>query len=183
MKYGWILCCALLWSGCGLLERLPFVPEVVEIDDAAEADSAEEIPAVPVAEESASDGVPSADVIGVAVTGAAGEYQFSVTISSPDSGCDRYADWWEVIDAEGTLLYRRVLAHSHVGEQPFTRSGGTVALEADQVVWVRAHMYPDGYGGKALQGTVTDGFREAELEAEFASELADLEPLPGDCGF
>jgi len=175
-----MFCCALLWSGCGLLERLPFVPEKIETDD---ADYAEETPAIPVDEESESDTISLADVTAVAVTGTAGEYRFSVTVSSPDSGCDRYADWWEVIDAEGALLYRRVLAHSHVGEQPFTRSGGSVAIEADRIVWVRAHMHPDGYGGKVLRGTVADGFGEAELEAEFAAELAELEPLPGDCGF
>jgi len=183
-----MLCCVLLWSGCGLLERLPFVPEVAEMDDAGEADSAEstsgeEVPVAPIEEERESDGIPLADVTGVAVTGDAGAYRFSVTVSSPDSGCDRYADWWEVIDVEGGLVYRRTLAHSHVGEQPFTRSGQPVPIAVDQVIWVRAHMYPDGYGGKALRGTVEGGFREAVLGVEFASELAEMEPQPGDCGF
>ena len=84
---------------------------------------------------------PAADVIGVQVSGAPGAYQFNVTIKSPDTGCQQYADWWEVVSEDGRLLYRRVLLHSHVDEQPFTRSGGPVPIQADTVVWVRAHEH------------------------------------------
>lgn len=124
-----------------------------------------------------------ADVIAVEVRGEAGAYTFSVTVESPDEGCDRYADWWEVIGLDGELIYRRVLLHSHVGEQPFTRSGGTVQIEADRVVWVRAHMHPDGYGGSALRGTAGSGFEPAELDNDFASHLAQTPPLPDGCDF
>lgn len=44
------------------------------------------------------------------------------------------------MSTDGKLLYRRVLLHSHVDEQPFTRSGGPVPIQTDSVVWVRAHM-------------------------------------------
>jgi len=64
-----------------------------------------------------------AEVQSVKATGKSNSYTFAVTIKSPDIGCDRYADWWEVITPEGELLYRRVLLHSHVDEQPFTRTG------------------------------------------------------------
>ncbi|MCB0054175.1 MAG: hypothetical protein KDE24_32035, partial [Caldilinea sp.] len=67
-----------------------------------------------------------ADVFGVTVRGDDGAYQFSVEIASPDTGCNQYADWWEVLDSDGNLLYRRILTHSHVDEQPFIRSGGPV---------------------------------------------------------
>lgn len=124
-----------------------------------------------------------ADVTAVEATGEAGSYQFSVTIASPDTGCDQYADWWEVLDDEGNLLYRRILAHSHVDEQPFTRSGGPVEIQPDQVVWVRAHMNTDGYGGTALRGSPAAGFEPAPLAADFAADVADQEPLPEGCAF
>jgi hypothetical protein len=87
-------------------------------------------------------------------------------VSSPDTGCDQYADWWEVLDEEGQLLYRRVLLHSHVGEQPFARSGGSVSVGTEQIVWVRAHMNSRGYGRVAFRGSVQDGFVAFELAAE-----------------
>ncbi len=124
-----------------------------------------------------------ADVIGVQVSGVAGAYRFNVTVASPDSGCARYADWWEVLSADGQLLYRRVLLHSHTTEQPFTRSGGAVASTEDQVVWIRAHMHPDGYGGHAMQGTVAAGFTVQPLSLDFAAAVVDEEPLPTGCAF
>jgi hypothetical protein len=52
----------------------------------------------------------------------AGGWTFSVTLKHGDTGWDHYADLWEVYTQEGELLGRRVLAHPHVNEQPFTRS-------------------------------------------------------------
>jgi hypothetical protein len=124
-----------------------------------------------------------ADVLSVKTTGNAGAYRFSVEVASPDTGCDQYADWWEVLSEEGDLMYRRVLLHSHVGEQPFVRSGGPVPVEAETVVIVRAHMHPDGYGGRALKGTTTAGFEEADLEEDFALDVEKEPPLPDGCAF
>lgn len=124
-----------------------------------------------------------ADVISVDVSGSEGDYRFSVGISSPDTGCDQYADWWEVVSQGGELIYRRVLLHSHVGEQPFVRSGGPVAIAPDSMVIVRAHMNVDGYGGAAFQGSVDSGFKETALQPDFASELAEEPPLPDGCDF
>ena len=125
----------------------------------------------------------AANVISVQVSGAPGAYQFNVTVQSPDSGCAQYADWWEVVSADGKLLYRRVLAHSHVNEQPFTRSGGPVAVQPDTVVWVRAHMNTGGYDGAAFKGSVKTGFVKAEPPANFAVSLAKQLPLPDSCTF
>lgn len=125
----------------------------------------------------------SASISKVETTGEPNNYTFAVTVSSPDTGCDRYADWWEVITLEGELLYRRVLLHSHVDEQPFTRTGGTVAIRPQQKVIVRVHMNPDGYSPLALQGTVKDGFSKVILSNDFASSLASVEPLPTNCAF
>lgn len=124
-----------------------------------------------------------AEVLEVKVSGEAGGYNFSVTISSPDEGCSQYADWWEVISLEGDLLYRRVLLHSHVNEQPFTRSGGPVPIEADEIVWVRAHMNPGGYGSLAMKGSFEGGFEQVELSPDFAGELEETPPLPQGCNF
>ena len=124
-----------------------------------------------------------ADVLAVTVNGEQGTYDFSVTISSPDEGCSKYADWWEVVSQDGELLYRRILLHSHVNEQPFTRSGGPVSIDADTIVLVRAHMHPTGYGGLVMEGSVESGFEQGEIGADFASELADTSPLPEGCNF
>ena len=120
---------------------------------------------------------------GISISGSPGDYGFHVTVSSPDTGCVRYADWWEILRSNGDLVYRRVLRHSHVNEQPFARSGGPVPLQRDDVVWIRAHMHPDGYGGKALRGSVASGFAPANLPADFAAGLATRSPLPDGCAF
>ena len=120
-----------------------------------------------------------AKVLGVSTSGPT----FSVTISSPDTGCDRYADWWEVITPDGELIYRRVLMHSHVNEQPFTRSGGPVNVAGDRPLIVRVHVTPDGYSPNAFSGTVNDGFSEEILDDAFARQLAEQEPLPISCAF
>ncbi len=125
----------------------------------------------------------TAQVLEVEAKGKPGAYNFAVTISSPDTGCDLYANWWEVINEEGELLYRRILAHSHVDEQPFTRSGGSIPLEANQVAIVRVHMHPTGYSTQVQKGTVKNGFKAVTLEPEFALELAQQEPLPTGCAF
>lgn len=124
-----------------------------------------------------------ADVVAVEVSGSPGAYTFSVTVSSPDTGCEQYADWWEVVTESGDLVYRRVLLHSHATEQPFTRSGGPVAVAESDTVIVRAHMNTGGYGGDALRGSAEAGFEAYEPEARFAAELASGDPLPEDCDF
>jgi hypothetical protein len=125
----------------------------------------------------------TADVIAVQASGQPGAYQFNVGIRSQDLGCKQYADWWEVVSTDGKLLYRRVLLHSHVDEQPFTRSGGPVPIQPDTVVWVRAHMNPGGYGGTAFKGSVKTGFKQAMPDAGFAAGLAKQAPLPDGCDF
>lgn len=126
---------------------------------------------------------PVADVISVEASGEPGAYTFSVGIESLDQGCDRYADWWEVVSEDGALVYRRILLHSHVDEQPFVRSGGPVEVDAGTEVWVRAHMAPGGYGGQAFKGSVGAGFASAKMPAGFAEELAGQPPLPDGCAF
>ena len=122
-------------------------------------------------------------VTAIAVSGEENQYNFSITIESDDTGCDQYADWWEIIDFDGNLLFRRILTHSHVNEQPFTRSGGPVSLTASNTVYVRAHMNNSGYGIKAFEGSVADGFKAIDLSANFAKDLEKAQPLPESCAF
>jgi hypothetical protein len=179
-----LICLALFLMGCTAAEpsvptSLPVTQEIVETrtatSPAPEAGST--------AQATTGADAPLADVLSVEVSGSEGAYRFTVEIRSPDTGCDQYADWWEVLETDGKLIYRRVLLHSHVSEQPFARSGGPIAIDADALVIVRAHMAPSGYGGRALAGSPNSGFSEASLEPGFAAELGQQEPLPADCAF
>jgi hypothetical protein len=124
-----------------------------------------------------------AQVVDVLMSGPDGAFLFGVTVTSPDTGCDSFVDWWEVVTPDGELLYRRVLLHSHVGEQPFTREGGPVAAgPADEVI-VRAHMNTTGYSPSAMRGSFRTGFSSAQLERGFAANAEALEPLPDGCAF
>ncbi|MEP1208001.1 MAG: hypothetical protein ABJM29_18430 [Rhizobiaceae bacterium] len=58
----------------------------------------------------------------------ANTYRFDVTLKHADTGWDHYANKWEVVAPDGTVLGTRVLAHPHVEEQPFTRSLGGVKI-------------------------------------------------------
>lgn len=123
-----------------------------------------------------------ADVVAVNVTGEPGRYVFAVTLRSPDVSCDRYANWWEVVSTDGTLVYRRILMHSHPTEQPFTRRGGPVEVQPDDVLVVRSHLHPRGYGGAAFRGSVSGGFeRWNDAPDDFAAQLAQAPPQPRDC--
>ena len=122
-------------------------------------------------------------ITAIQISGTENNYTFNVTIKSPDTGCQQYADWWEVFDQDGHLLYRRILGHSHVDEQPFTRSGGPINIREDQVVYIRAHMNPFGYGSYGFAGSVKDGFNEEMISISTASELEETAPLPKNCAF
>jgi len=90
-----------------------------------------------------------ADVVAArAVASGGGLYRFAVTVAHADAGWDHYADAWEVVAPDGTVLGRRTLLHPHVDEQPFTRSLGGVRVPAgiDHVI-VRAHDSVHGWGG------------------------------------
>ena len=81
-----------------------------------------------------------ADVVDVKVSKAGeGSYRFDVSVKHADEGWDHYADRWDVVGPDGTVLGSRVLAHPHENEQPFTRSQ-TVEIPAGVTeVTVRAH--------------------------------------------
>jgi len=98
----------------------------------------------------------SADVVGVeAVPTAPGLYRFNVTVRHPDTGWEHYADKWEIVAPDGTILGTRTLLHPHVQEQPFTRSLNGVRIpEGVAEVIVRAHDNVDGYGDQVITVSV-----------------------------
>jgi hypothetical protein len=93
-----------------------------------------------------------ADVLGVEYQIAAdGTYRFDVTVRHVDDGWEHYADRWQVLAPDGTVLGERVLLHPHDTEQPFTRSLGGVAVPEDiTTVTVRADDSRHGWGGAEL---------------------------------
>ena len=77
-----------------------------------------------------------------------GRWRFSVTVAHGDEGWDHYADRWEVLAPDGTVLGTRVLLHPHETEQPFTRSLGGVAVpDGIDRVTLRAHDSVHETGG------------------------------------
>jgi len=93
-----------------------------------------------------------ADVVNaVATQEAAGTWRFDVTVAHADEGWDHYADQWEVLAPDGTVLGTRVLFHPHVEEQPFTRSLSGIVIPASvTTVTVRARDSVHGYGGATV---------------------------------
>ena len=93
-----------------------------------------------------------------AVQGADGAWSFAVTVRHPDTGWEDYADGWDVVLPDGTVLrpnpaspFTRLLTHPHENEQPFTRSqGGIIIPNEVKTVLVRAHDLVDGYGGREI---------------------------------
>ena len=93
-----------------------------------------------------------ADVLTVdAISTGNDRFQFSVTVRHDDKGWDHYANKWDVVAPDNTVLATRTLHHPHENEQPFTRSLGGVKIPADiSTVIIRAHDSVHGYGGKTI---------------------------------
>lgn len=97
-----------------------------------------------------------ADVVRVEATEEAdGAWSFAATVRHADQDPDHWADWWRVRTPEGKELGRRVLLHSHVDEQPFTRDERIRIPRGVQVVVVEAHDKVHGLGGAAVTVDLT----------------------------
>jgi hypothetical protein len=85
-----------------------------------------------------------------------GTWRFDVTVRHNDEGWDHYADGWDVVLPDGTVLktnpddeFTRVLLHPHENEQPFTRSQAGLEIPEDVTdVTVRAHCNAHAFGGR-----------------------------------
>lgn len=94
-----------------------------------------------------------------AAQSAGGAWTFSVTVRHPDTGWDDYADGWDVVLPDGSVIkptadspFTRLLTHPHENEQPFTRSqSGIIIPDGVTTVLVRAHDLVDGWGGREVQ--------------------------------
>jgi hypothetical protein len=93
-----------------------------------------------------------ADVVDARATrSASNTYTFHVTVQHEDTGWDHYADKWNIMGPDGTVLGTRVLLHPHVAEQPFTRSLTGVQIPSDtKSITVRAHDKVHGWGGQTM---------------------------------
>lgn len=92
-----------------------------------------------------------ADVVAVEMTALDSSYQVSATVSSPDTGWDKYADAWVVRSLDGEVFGTRELTHPHVAEQPFTRSlGGLELPEGVETVEVAARDSVEGFCGETV---------------------------------
>lgn len=93
-----------------------------------------------------------ADVVGVEARRSGDTWSFDVTVRHADTGWDHYADKWDVVAPDGTVLGTRTLYHPHVAQQPFTRSlGGVSVPDGVTAVTVRAHDSVHGYGGEEMR--------------------------------
>ena len=87
-----------------------------------------------------------------------GLWRFNVTVEHPDTGWQDYADGWDVVLPDGTVVkaneddpFTRLLLHPHETEQPFTRSQSNLQIPDDVTqVTVRAHDIVDGWGGQVI---------------------------------
>ena len=78
-------------------------------------------------------------------------YRFDVTVRHADEGWNHYADKWDVVAPDGTVLATRTLYHPHVNEQPFTRSLSGVKISSSITkVRLRAHDSVHAYGGETI---------------------------------
>ncbi|NDJ86779.1 MAG: hypothetical protein GYB66_12905 [Chloroflexi bacterium] len=97
-----------------------------------------------------------------------GTWTFSVTVRHPDTGWEDYADGWDVVLPDGTVLkpdpdspFTRLLLHPHENEQPFTRSQGGIEIpDGVSQVTVRAHDLVDGWGGQTVTVDLTQSAGE-----------------------
>jgi hypothetical protein len=93
-----------------------------------------------------------ADVIDVETRPSGDTWRFDVTVQHEDAGWDHYADRWEVLAPDGSLLGVRELLHPHVDEQPFTRSLSGVRIDPSiGRVKVRARDSIHGFAGESFE--------------------------------
>ena len=97
-----------------------------------------------------------ADIVKVQIRKSGAQtFSFDVTVRHGDTGWKHYANKWDILTADGTVLGTRVLHHPHETEQPFTRSLGGVRIPTEVTsVTVRAYDSVHATGGATKVVTV-----------------------------
>ncbi|MBX2837855.1 MAG: hypothetical protein KTR35_13430 [Gammaproteobacteria bacterium] len=96
-----------------------------------------------------------ADVVDVKITSMGdGKFRIDATLKHADTGWDHYANRWDVVAPDGTVLGSRVLAHPHVEEQPFTRSLTLEIPESINTITIAANDSIHELGGKTMEVSV-----------------------------
>jgi len=92
-----------------------------------------------------------ADVVDVSISALGdNQYRIDATVLHADTGWDHYANRWDVVAPDGTVIGSRELLHPHESEQPFTRSL-TLAIPDDvKSVTIRAHDSVHELGGAEM---------------------------------
>jgi len=84
-----------------------------------------------------------------------GTYAFTVTVAHQDEGWSHYANKWDVLSPDGSILGTRTLYHPHVNEQPFTRSLSQVSVPVGvREVIIRASDSKHGDGTRTFKVTL-----------------------------
>ncbi len=93
-----------------------------------------------------------ADVLGAKAECDAATCTITATVRHADTGWDHYANRFEVVAPDGTILATRILNHPHLYEQPFTRSLPGVRIpESIERVRIRAGDSLHGLGGADVE--------------------------------
>jgi hypothetical protein len=133
---------------------------------------------------------------------AAGSYQVTVILQSPEQDCDDYADWWEVLSEDGSLLGRHLLEEPQGFEKPFESQAVVSVEDPNQVLIIRAHFSSDmdetfanydnelilvdeipssKYPNQAMKGSIETGFKSVRIPRRFAAKVERQDPQPGPC--
>jgi len=92
-----------------------------------------------------------ADVVAATATCVAAECTFEVTVRHADEGWEHYANAYEVVAPDGSVLATRILRHPHVDEQPFRRALSGVKIPPHVTeVRIRARDSVHGLGGREV---------------------------------
>ena len=94
-----------------------------------------------------------ADVLTASAQRQGDGWRVTATVAHADTGWEHYADAFEVLLPDGTVLTQRILVHPHVNEQPFTRSTieAVIVPAGITTLLVRARDNVDGHGGRTYE--------------------------------
>lgn len=170
LTYFWLTALMLLGVvSCSIDLNQPTAVESVQEHQDDNAQATTDTASTPSEIQPIADSEANADVLFVkASQSSSGTWNFTVTVEHPDIGWDDYADGWDVVLPDGTVVktnpndpFTRLLLHPHETEQPFTRSQSNLQIPGSVTqVTVRAHDLVDGWGGQEIVVDLTQSSGE-----------------------